>query len=435
MVPRDRRDVTPWVVLEPTAGGKRIHGGGFSALSELMKQSELAMRELEDTLAVPLVHPNNTAATRRRVPRAALPGPGSYEPSVDLTRRRAPVAMLLPKHRASRARETTPGPGSYDCNGATKRGVSRKVHMSMRGSQAARWTAATPQADNQEAAELGPGKYNPNHATVEPTIRGGTIPRASDADLAEARGKLLEMQGQRAALQGTGASTEALDQSIAALAVKIERAQITQRSKRVPGPAKYSPHETPVRRRRRTSTIAPGQRWAEDRHRAESAKLGPGCYEPDDSVSSHIERSPVFDFGTSPTPQRQASFKFDREAEEVPGPGSYFDKLSSSVDDVRTVLFRSPSRQMSLVEPSTPGPGQYNADDRVVRRRSPAAMLTGRSVRVTCTDEERNTVTEEIVDMGALMNYMKARVPGVNFGSGRPGKLLPNSGSSIGKFR
>ena len=103
-----------------------------------------------------------------------MPGPGSYDPSLDLVRQRSTSAqILLPSsssRRSKRPAPSAPGPGHYD------------VDVRHRAKNAI--IPPEPSAKRRVAAEVdeekpGPGAYAPNFEALERTVPGGAIARAN----------------------------------------------------------------------------------------------------------------------------------------------------------------------------------------------------------------------------------------------------------------
>eukprot|EP01043_Picozoa_sp_COSAG02_P054332 COSAG02_NODE_6135_length_3776_cov_2.642371_3_plen_640_part_01 len=341
-----------------------------------------------------------------------MPGPGSYDPSLDLVRQRSTSAqILLPSSRSSRKvkrpAQSAPGPGHYDID----------IHHQAKNALIAPKPSAKRRVAAQEGAEPGPGAYAPKFDMLEPAVRGGAIARAeaneSITDLTTLRRRLRERNSEKELKVARGESTEALDREISQLV-----SQIAQR--RAPGPARYNPSVTPVRKRRTHGLIAPGARWSASK--SVTDRLGPGSYDPEASLterSAQFQRAPSINFGSAaPRTPRASETDVTVDSPGTPGPGAYFEDLTAS-----TLEGAAPSSSFAgkvspvsppVSAPSTPGPGEYDADDRVARGHSPAASFAG-TPRKDLSLAVTNTRTERTIDLDSLMNIVKTRARSVGF--------------------
>lgn len=158
--------------------------GRLDSLEEMIRQSERVMKEMNSTLIMTDAEANASGLTRRALPTARQPGPGSYDPSLDLVRPRAPAARIIgPKDPAAAAAakvRETPGPGSYH--------PESFVHKRTPGGLIMKESVVVPPSRKREleatgAAELGPGKYAPVFSSVDPSIRGGAMGRKPAAEV------------------------------------------------------------------------------------------------------------------------------------------------------------------------------------------------------------------------------------------------------------
>ena len=148
-----------------------------------------------------------------------MPGPGSYDPSMDLVRQRSTSAqILLPSssgRKVKRPAESAPGPGHYEVE-QPQRAKNALIPPK---------PTAKRRVEAEEAKEPGPGEYEPNFGVVEPTVRGGAIARAkasdSSADLTTLRRRLKERNSEKALKVARGESTEEVEREISQLASRI----------------------------------------------------------------------------------------------------------------------------------------------------------------------------------------------------------------------